>query len=109
MVQSSMNAMEDAALEAVSKYTEFNVLSVLTFSLSFHRKSIAKVGAVIQPGVLFQTCLSFVYETVRMQMRRQRSTRRPSTSLSKSVSFNLSAAERFALLSRIQNFKYTIT
>ena len=28
-----MNAMEDAALEAVSKYTEFNVLSVLTLSL----------------------------------------------------------------------------
>ena len=84
-----MNAMEDAALEAVSKYTEFNVLSVLTFSLFFYRKSIAKVGAVILHGVLFLTCLFFIYGTVRMQMRLQRSTRRPSTSLSKSVSFIL--------------------
>ena len=39
-----MNAMEDAALEAVSKYTEFNVLTALTLYLTFNRKSIAKVG-----------------------------------------------------------------
>ena len=100
--------MEDAALEAVSKYTEFNVLSLLTFSLSFFRKPIAKVGTVTLQGVLLLTCLFVVYETVRIRMRRLRSTRRPSTSLSKSVSVGhtLFNHERFALHSRIQNFKY---
>ena len=104
-----MNAMEDAALEAVSKYTKFNVLTALTLYFTFNRKSIAKVGWMTVHGVLFLTCLSFVYETVRMQMRRQRSTRRPSTSLSKSVSLYPCATERFALHSRIQNFKLNVT
>ena len=99
-----MNAMEDAALEAVSKYTKFNVLTALTLYLTLNRKSIAKVGLMTVHGALFLTCLSFVYETVRMQMRHQRSTRRPSTSLSKSVSFDLNASERFAL--SLQNSKF---
>ena len=107
-----MNAMEDAALEAVSKlFATFNVLSPLTFSFSFFRKPVAKVGGVTFQGILLLTCLFVVYETVRIRMRRQRSTRRPSTSPSKSVSEIIvcAGAERRTFrtsISRIQNFKY---